>query len=228
MPVAEFPDPRLTDEEGLLALGGDLHPESLLLAYRQGIFPWPHEGMPLAWFSPPERAILESSRLRINRSLAKAARQSGLRFTIDQAFDRVIQACAESPRPGQEGTWITPAMLRAYRELSRRGHAHSVEAWNASGELVGGIYGVDPGGAFSAESMFYRQPSASKLALLHLMEHVAVRGLDWIDIQVMTPHLEALGARLVPREEFLGRLGSELGRGLKLFPTLGQDRDLGR
>ena len=217
MPFLEFLDPGLA-ESGLVALGGDLHPETLLKAYRQGIFPWPHPGLPLAWFSPPERAILERGRLRINKSLDKARRRSRLRFTIDQAFPQVIAACARMPRPGQDGTWITPPMLRAYRELHRLGHAHSVEAWNPdTGELVGGIYGVDPGGAFAAESMFYLEPYASKLALLHLIEHFFGRGLDWIDIQVMTPHMEALGAELISRKRFLARLAESLTHGLRLF-----------
>ena len=217
VPVLEFPDPRQTDEDGLLALGGDLHPETLLAAYRQGIFPWPHPGLPLAWFSPPERGIVELSKVRINKTLEKARRKTRLRFTIDQAFPKVIEACSKVPRPGQDGTWITRPMLRAYTELHRLGHAHSIEAWNPTGELVGGIYGVDPGGAFAAESMFYSEPYASKLALLHLLDHLRARGLEWIDIQVMTPHMEALGAELISRERFLDRLAESLSRRLRLF-----------
>lgn len=219
MPLSDFPDPGLADDDGLVALGADLRPETLLRAYRRGIFPWPHPDLPLAWFSPPERAILERARLRTNKSLARALKRSQFRFTIDQAFAQVIGACAKMPRPGQDGTWITRPMLRAYRELHRLGHAHSVEAWNAHGRLVGGIYGVDPGGAFAAESMFYIDPYASKLALLHLIDHLFAQGLDWIDIQVMTPHMEALGAHVIPRERFLARLTESLARGLRLFPA---------
>jgi leucyl/phenylalanyl-tRNA--protein transferase len=220
MAVLEFPDPRQTDDDGLLAVGGDLEPETLLLAYRQGIFPWPHPGLPMAWFSPPERAILEKAHLRINKTLEKTRRRSKLRFTFDEAFEQVITACSKVPRPGQDGTWITRPMLKAYVALHRLGHAHSVEAWNESGELVGGLYGVDPGGAFAAESMFFTESGASKLAILHLIEHLASRGLEWIDIQVMTPHMEALGARLVPRAEFLQRLTATLSHRVTLFPKV--------
>lgn len=221
MPVLEFPDPRQTDPDGLLALGGNLQPTTLLAAYRQGIFPWPHPGYPLAWFCPPERAILEFAKLRINKSLLKARRRSTLRFTIDADFPAVIEACAKAPRPDQGGTWITPALRRAYVELHRLGHAHSVEAWNEKDELVGGVYGVDPGGAFAAESMFHREDYASKLALLHLCDHLRARGLEWIDIQVMTPHMESLGAELISRERFLDRLAGSLSRPLRLFADPG-------
>ncbi|MGZ3689329.1 MAG: leucyl/phenylalanyl-tRNA--protein transferase [Bdellovibrionota bacterium] len=216
MAVKSFPDPRQTTEEGILALGGDLEPETLLLAYRQGIFPWPIEGYPLAWFCPPKRAVLELERLHIPRSLAKVAKKTPFRFTIDQAFDEVIAACAEASRPGQPGTWITPEMLDAYRVLHRLGRAHSVEAWEDQ-ELVGGIYGVDAGGAFAGESMFFRKPYASKLALLHLLEHLRARGLEWIDIQMLTPHMEALGAREISRDAFLRKLSQTQARGLTLF-----------
>ena len=221
MPVIECPDPRTATDEGILAVGGDLHPETLRLAYRQGIFPWPVEGLPLLWFSPPERAVLEFRDLHVPRSLARARRRARLHFSIDRAFAEVIGACAEMTRPGQDGTWITPQMRAAYVRLHRLGVAHSAEAWDA-GRLVGGVYGVDVDGAFAAESMFYRQPDASKLALLHLIEHLRDRGLDWIDIQVLTPHLARLGAKTISREEFLGRLLRTHARGLRLFPLQGE------
>ena len=216
MAVVSFPDPRGATPEGIVAVGGRPEPEFLIEAYRRGIFPWPVEGYPLLWFSPPERALLEFDRLHVPRSLARERRRTRLRFTVDRAFGRVIRACAATPRAHEEGTWITPAMVRGYDELHRLGRAHSVEAWD-EGELVGGVYGVDAGGAFAGESMFYLRPNASKLALLFLVEHLRARGLDWLDAQVLTPHLEALGARLVPREEFLDRLARALGRGLRLF-----------
>ncbi|HWS52493.1 MAG TPA: leucyl/phenylalanyl-tRNA--protein transferase [Pyrinomonadaceae bacterium] len=216
MAVVSFPDPRGATPEGIVAVGGRPEPEFLIEAYRRGIFPWPVEGYPLLWFSPPERALLEFDRLHVPRSLARERRRTRLRFTVDRAFGRVIRACAATPRAHEEGTWITPAMVRGYDELHRLGRAHSVEAWD-EGELVGGVYGVDAGGAFAGESMFYLRPNASKLALLFLVEHLRARGLDWFDAQVLTPHLEALGARLVPREEFLDRLARALGRGLRLF-----------
>lgn len=216
MPIAAFPDPRESTPEGIVALGGDLHTDSLLRAYRSGIFPWPHRGLPLLWFSPPERGVLEFKELHIPRSLAGARRKGTFRFTVDRAFREVIAACAGARRPGQGGTWITPEMLEAYCELHRLGHAHSVEAWKDE-RLVGGIYGVDAGGAFSGESMFYLEPNASKLALLRLIEHLASRGLGWMDIQMVTPHMKTLGGREIPRAEFLAKLARALSAGLKLF-----------
>jgi leucyl/phenylalanyl-tRNA--protein transferase len=174
------------------------------------------DGYPLLWFSPPERGLLFFEGLHVPRSLARARRRTRLTFTIDRAFERVIRACADVERAHEEGTWIKPWMIRGYCEFHRLGGAHSVEAWE-DGELVGGLYGVDAGGAFAGESMFHLRPNASKLALLFLIDQLRVRGLDWLDIQVMTPHMEALGARLIPREEFLQLLARTQRRGLKLF-----------
>jgi leucyl/phenylalanyl-tRNA--protein transferase len=216
VPVRRFPDPRSATGDGLVAVGGDLHPETLRLAYRQGIFPWPAPGLPLLWFSPPERGVLEFTDLRVPRRLAQIRRAGALRLTIDADFPAVIRGCAATPRPGQDGTWITPAIIAAYERLHRIGMAHSVEAWDGT-RLVGGIYGVDVDGAFAAESMFYRRPNASKLAFLHLAAHLASRGLDWLDIQVLTPHMARFGARAVPRERFLARLAATRARGLRLF-----------
>ena len=219
MPIVRFPDPSEATVDGVIAVGGDLHPDSLKLAYSQGIFPWPHEDYPLLWFCPDPRAILEFDRLHISKSLQRArrsARRDGWEFTIDHAFDDVMRQCAEVPRPGQDGTWITAEVFEGYRTLHYLGHAHSVEAWH-DGRLIGGIYGVDAGGAFAAESMFHLKANASKLALLHLVDHLTARGLEWMDIQVLTPHLESLGAREIPRSEYLKRLASCLECGLKLF-----------
>lgn len=204
------------EKDGLVAIGGRLDPRTVLSAYRQGIFPWPVPGLPMLWFSPHERAILEFERLHVPRSLRQARKRSSLRFTIDRAFSAVIRACAQVPRPNQEGTWITPEVIRTYTRLHEIGIAHSVEAWRNE-ELVGGLYGVDIDGAFAGESMFYRESNASKLALLFLIEHLSSRGLDWIDIQMMTPHMARLGARLISREEFLAKLAATRQRGLKLF-----------
>jgi leucyl/phenylalanyl-tRNA---protein transferase len=218
LPITRFPDPR-NASEGVVAVGGDLHPDSLRLAYRSGIFPWPHEDYPLLWFSPDPRAILDFADLHVPRSLAKARRRaldSGCRFTLDQAFAEVIELCGQVPRAGQSGTWITPEMKEAYVRLHRLGHAHSVELWRED-LLIGGIYGVDAGGAFAGESMFHVEPNASKLALLHLVEHLRERGLDWLDIQMLTPHMEALGAKEIPRDRFLERLKATLKQGRKLF-----------
>lgn len=218
MPILRFPDPQQSaDPDGIVAVGGDLDPDSLRLAYRQGIFPWPHDGLPLLWFCPPARAVLEFDRLHVGKRLARTRRNSPFAFTVDQAFDRVIAGCRRAVRPGQSGTWITPPMARAYGALHRAGDAHSVEAWD-EGSLVGGVYGVSAGGTFAGESMFHARPDASKLALLYLIDHLRARGLCWMDIQMMTPHLEALGATTLPRNEFLARLRTTQARGLELFP----------
>jgi leucyl/phenylalanyl-tRNA---protein transferase len=219
LPPVRFPDPRHASPEGIVAVGGDLEVETLVTAYRQGIFPWPVEGLPLLWFSPPERGVLEFAELHVSRSLARARRQTRLRLTLDRAFSAVVAACATTPRPGERGTWITAEIQQAYTRLHRVGIAHSVEAWDAD-ELVGGVYGVCVDGAFAAESMFHRQDNASKLALLHLVDHLAGAGLDWLDIQVLTPHLARLGAKAIDRELFLHKLRGTRARGLRPFDSI--------
>jgi leucyl/phenylalanyl-tRNA--protein transferase len=216
MPIKNFPDPRKAGPEGIVAFFGDLEPETLLTAYRQGIFPWPVEGLPLAWFCPEKRAILEFDRLHIPRSLQRQIRKKPFRISFDKAFEQVILACAVAARPGQQGTWITPAIIKAYVRFHRMGHAHSIEAWEGD-QLVGGLYGVDAGGAFAGESMFHLKPHASKLALLQLVDHLREKGAQWMDIQMLTPHMTALGAREIPRDEFLDLLASTLKRRLQLF-----------
>jgi len=215
MSLIQFPDPRDAYED-IIVIGGALTAENLLGAYRRGIFPWPIELWPLTWFCPEERAVLQFKDLHLPRSLQRIRKRAPFRFTIDQNFPAVIQHCAQVERKGETGTWITPQMLRAYCELHRLGHAHSVEAW-AGDQLVGGLYGVDAGGAFAGESMFYLRPYASKLALLHLIDHLRACGAEWLDVQVMTPHIAALGAKAIPRYEFLDRLAAARARGLRLF-----------
>jgi leucyl/phenylalanyl-tRNA--protein transferase len=202
--------------EDIVAVGGDLRPETLVRAYRHGVFPWPVEGLPLLWFCPAERAVLDFAALRVGRSLARARRRSTLRFTVDADFAGVIRACATAPRPGQDGSWITPAMIVAYERLHARGFAHSVEAWRGPA-LVGGVYGVAVDGAFSAESMFHAEPDASKLALLALVDRLRAGGVGWMDIQILTPHMERLGARTEPRAAYLARLARTRARGLRPF-----------
>jgi leucyl/phenylalanyl-tRNA--protein transferase len=219
MPVYEFPDPQQMEYgQDVVAWGGDLHPDTLRLAYGQGIFPWPHRGYPLLWFCPQERAILEFDRLHIPASLAKAKRKCTFTFTIDHAFADVITHCQKAKRPGQSGTWLTRAMQKAYNQLHQEGNAHSVEVWDGDA-LVGGLYGVDSGGLFSGESMFHIAPNASKFALLHLINHLQQRGATFIDIQQLTPHMEALGAFGISRTDFLSRSEQERKRGLTLFPS---------
>jgi leucyl/phenylalanyl-tRNA--protein transferase len=216
MGESRFPDPREATPDGIVAVGGRPEPALLEEAYARGIFPWPVDGYPLLWFSPAERGLLFFEELHVPRSLARERKRTRLRFTIDRAFERVIRACAGVERAHEKGTWIKPWMIRGYCEFHRSGGAHSVEAWEGE-ELVGGLYGVDAGGAFAGESMFHLRPNASKLALLFLIEHLQARGLDWLDVQVMTPHMTALGAKEIDRDEFLAKLAATQKRGLKLF-----------
>ncbi len=211
--------PHPTDPLGLVALDRELTADRLVSAYRRGIFPWPDASLPgaIPWVCPPRRAILEFAALHVPHNLQRARRAlAALRFTTDAAFSEVILGCAGAFRPGQNGTWITPAMIAAYTELHRRGFAHSVEGWDGD-QLVGGLYGVTAGGVFTGESMFYRVSEVSKLCVLHLVEHLAARGATWIDIQQLTPHFARLGAREIPREEFLARLAAEQRANRKLF-----------
>lgn len=200
-----FPPPHLADSDGLLAVGGDLSAERLLLAYSMGIFPWYEDGMPILWHSPNPRMVLRASELVVNRSLRKAMRKRPYDIRFDTAFDDVITGCAEIHRPGQGGTWITDEMREAYCDLHRLGFAHSVEAWRED-ELVGGLYGVSLGHAFFGESMFARADNASKIAFATLVEQLAAWDIELIDCQVHTDHLEGFGARQWPRDEFLTAL----------------------
>ena len=214
--LIDFPDPRSAGAPGIDGVGGGLDRGHHVGAYPGGVFSRAMGGGPRAWFCPRRRGILVFSEMHVPRSLAKARRRGEFRLTIDAAFRDVIEGCSELPRPGQRGTWITAEMIDAYDELHRRGHAHSVEAWIGD-ELAGGLYGVDAGGAFCGESMFFLAPNASKVALLHLVDHLEARGADWIDIQMLTPHMEALGARTETRDAFLRRLAATQARGLTLF-----------
>lgn len=217
-----FSDPEPGDDAGLVAFNVPLTVANLRAAYRRGIFPWPHEqGAPIPWVSPEPRAVLEFDRLRVPSSLTQARRNCGWTFTIDRDFPAVIAACASVPRRDQPGTWILPAMRKGYSALHRAGGAHSVEVWEGA-TLIGGLYGVDPGGVFVGESMFRLRPNASKLALLHLIDHLAARGARWIDIQQLTPHMEALGAHEIPRANYMQRLAEALDAGLVLFPAAAQ------
>ena len=204
-----FPPPELADEGGLLAVGGDLRPERLLLAYALGIFPWYSEGLPILWYSPDPRLVLESDKLVVSRSLRKVIRRGTYRVTFDTAFDQVIRACADAPRPGQSGTWITEDMVSAYCRLHELGFAHSAETWQ-DGQLVGGLYGVSLGAAFFGESMFARASDASKVAFVTMVEQLARWEIGLIDCQVHTEHLERFGAEEWPRERFLARLAEVL------------------
>lgn len=214
--VEAFPDPHDADENGILAVGGNLQPQTLLAAYSHGIFPWPIDELGLAWFSPDPRAVLDFKDLHVSKSLKKVMKRADYDVSIDRCFGRVIRECAAQERPGQDGTWITPNLERSYCAFHQQGYAHSLEIWRA-GDLVGGIYGVAVGGVFSAESMFHRLPNASKLAVVHLVEYLRGKNLSWIDIQVMTPHMRRFGAKHISRREFLTRLNKAKAQHFQLF-----------
>jgi leucyl/phenylalanyl-tRNA--protein transferase len=203
-----FPPPELA-EDGLLAVGGDLSPGRLLLAYSLGIFPWYEAGQPILWHSPDPRLVLNAHALHVPRSLERTLRRGSFRITFDAAFGSVVDACAAASRPGQHGTWITGEMRQAYGRLHRLGFAHSAEAWQGN-RLAGGLYGVSLGGAFFGESMFARAPDASKAAFVSLVRQLQRWGITLIDCQVATEHLERFGAREWPRETFLAALGTAL------------------
>lgn len=207
-----FPPVERADPDGLLAVGGDLSVERLLQAYESGIFPWYAEGYPILWWSPNPRYVLFPGRLKISASMARIVKSNRFTMTLDQDFVSVIDACRSVPRPGQEGTWITDEMVRAYVRLHEQGYAHSVETWH-QGKLAGGLYGVSLGGAFFGESMFTRESNASKAALIRLVEHLLASGCSLIDCQVRTKHLDSLGAEPVPRSRFLELLAEALKHG---------------
>jgi len=197
-----FPDPELAETSGLLAIGGDLHPRRIMLGYRQGIFPWYADDQPILWWSPDPRSVLIPSRLKVGRSLKKRLRQAPYEVRLDTAFADVIRACGSIIRPDQEGSWITPEMEESYNQLHEHGYAHSAEAW-LDGELVGGLYGVILGGIFFGESMFSRASDASKIAFVHLVRQLEVWGVELIDCQLQTDHLDRFGAEPMARCAFI-------------------------
>lgn len=206
-----FPDPEWANPQGVLAVGGDLRVERLLLAYHQGIFPWYEEGCPIVWWSPPRRCVLRPQEFHASRSLKRLIKQARFRITRDRAFRSVIRACAETRLTNGQGTWIIRDMIEAYCALHYTGFAHSVEAWDGP-RLAGGIYGVSLGGAFFGESMFARVSNASKVAFFSLARQLGEWGFSLLDCQLSNPHLHSLGAYEIPRAEFLVRLNHALSR----------------
>ena len=206
----EFPHPSSAAEEfdGLLAVGGNLDPTTLVAAYRQGIFPWYQDGDPILWWSPAQRCVLEPSEIHISNSLRQCLRRQNYQITINKAFDRVIEACA-APRDKDAGTWIVPSMIRAYNQLHQLGHAHSVEVW-IDKQLVGGIYGLVVGAIFCGESMFSQRTNGSKIAMAHLCHWLKDGGFTLLDCQIRNPHLMRMGAKEIAREAFLGELEAGL------------------
>ena len=212
-----FPRPDLADPSGLLAVGGDLSAERLVVAYASGIFPWYNDDTPILWYSPDPRSVLLPAELQVSRSLAKTMRRGPYEVRLDTAFRPVIEACARVPRPGQSSTWITADMVEAYCDLHERGVAHSAEAWK-DGELVGGLYGVSLGGAFFGESMFALAPDASKVAFVTLVRALRSWGIELVDCQVRTEHLARFGAEDWPRARFLSALREALRKETRFGP----------
>ena len=204
-----FPDVSEADKSGILAVGGDLSPERLMLAYRSGIFPWFDSDEPILWWSPQQRMVLFPDELVISKSMRSILRKEVFTVTFNKDFRAVISNCSQISRNGQQGTWISEEMIEAYVKLHHLGHAKSVEVWQ-NNELVGGLYGIDLGTVFCGESMFSKVSNTSKVAFITLVENLKIRKYKLIDCQVHNDHLESLGAREIPRAEFINILNSEL------------------
>lgn len=213
-----FPPPYLADEDGLLAVGGDLSCERLLLAYSMGIFPWYIESSPIFWWSPDPRLVLFPEELHVSRSLKQIIKKQIFTITTDKAFEEVIRNCATIKRRGSKGTWLTEEMINAYIDLHRLNYAHSYESWY-NGELVGGLYGVAIGGVFFGESMFTKMSNASKVAFVKTVESLNSWGFVIIDCQVQTKHLMSFGARLIPRKQFLKILDEAIKKRVEKWGT---------
>ena len=207
-----FPSPRLASPEGLVAVGGNLELATLQEAYQSGIFPWPQEGLPMLWFSPDPRGVIDMKEFHVPQSLKKfAKKKKDWEFTFNRAFAQVIHQCRIQRRPGQPGTWISPEMEEAYLKLFDQGHILTCECWH-QGNLIGGIYGVmtmtNAGDLlFSGESMFHLEANASKMCLWKLIEHLQAQGHQWVDIQMITDVTKSMGGKYITREEFLQRIG---------------------
>jgi leucyl/phenylalanyl-tRNA--protein transferase len=204
-----FPPSEAFREDGLVAIGGDLSPDRLLLAYERGIFPWSAPEDPLLWWSPDPRAVVRADRVKVSKSMRSVLNQNRFTLTLDRDFEGVIRGCADRP---DEGTWITPSFIDSYLELHTLGFAHSAEAWNDKGELAGGLYGVSLGNMFFGESMFSKESNASKAAFVGLSRMLVSWGFEWIDCQIMNPHLASLGAENIPRATFLQALEEAMKR----------------
>jgi leucyl/phenylalanyl-tRNA--protein transferase len=218
MAIVRFPDVSDADEDGLLAFGGDLDVESLVLAYSSGIFPWPYDEVTLAWFAPPERAVIFLDEFHVASRLVRRLKQHPFELKIDTNFREVMMKCAELKNRGtQAGTWITDGMVEAYSRLFAQGLCHSFEAYQ-DGVLVGGIYGVQLGAYFAAESSFFRVSNASKAAMCHLVDYLRASGITWFDCQVLTAFSQSFGAREIPRAEFMAMLNEALDTSALLSP----------
>ncbi|HWP07824.1 MAG TPA: leucyl/phenylalanyl-tRNA--protein transferase [Polyangiaceae bacterium] len=207
-----FPDPEESDAEGLVAVGGDLTPERLLYAYENGIFPWYAEGLPPMWWSPDPRAVVDPSSLHVSKSLARELKKTRFTVTFNRAFEDVMLECG---REREGGTWILPEMVDAYLRLHELGHARSVEVWLGA-RLVGGLYGVQRGALFAAESMFHRETNASKVALVAAVRTLFGAGIELFDVQFTTPHLVSMGVYDLPRPAYLARARAAAGKSVSL------------
>jgi leucyl/phenylalanyl-tRNA--protein transferase len=218
----------VSDVNDIVAVGLDLKPKTLLHAYSKGVFPWPSPGLPLLWYCPQRRAIIDFEKFHYSKRLKQYMQKANWTFSVDTAFEQVIDACCER---GDEGTWITDEMKEAYLEMNRLGHAHSIEVWNGD-QLVGGLYGMDTAGYFAGESMFHREDNASKAAILFAVALQKQVGREWMDIQVLTPHMEAFGAEEISRTQFLKKLNAatqamNFGSGVNPFGVEREKRTYG-
>ncbi len=211
-----FMNPQTALADGLIAVDDHLTVDYLFEAYSFGIFPWPQGGLPTLWFSPPERGVLDFERYHVAKSFKKFLAKNPFRLTINLAFEQVINECQKALRPGQSGTWITDKIVPAYVDFHRAGYAHSFEAWSGE-QLVGGLYGVYVGGVFCGESMFFKESNASKVCLYHAVSFLKDHNKTWMDVQMVTPYLDSVGARYITRQQFLKRLDSEKLNAMPIF-----------
>lgn len=200
-----FPPVSQANKEGFLAFGGDLSTERLLLAYRSGIFPWYNEDEPIIWWSPDPRCVLFTNKLRISKSMQQVIKKGTFRFSMNEAFAQVIKCCQQTKRKDDNGTWLNNEMIEAYNSLHQQGFAYSAECWLGD-ELVGGLYGIKLENVFCGESMFSLKSNASKFAFIHFVNYLKVEGIEVVDCQISNPHLESLGAEMIPRSQFLSYL----------------------
>ena len=200
-----FPPVSQANKEGFLAFGGDLSTERLLLAYRSGIFPWYNEDEPIIWWSPDPRCVLFTNKLRISKSMQQVIKKGTFRFSMNEAFAQVIKCCQQTKRKDDNGTWLNNEMIEAYNSLHQQGFAYSAECWLGD-ELVGGLYGIKLENVFCGESMFSLKSNASKFAFIHFVNYIKVEGIEVVDCQISNPHLDSLGAEMIPRSQFLSYL----------------------
>jgi leucyl/phenylalanyl-tRNA--protein transferase len=218
-----FPSPLYTLDAGIVAVSVTPTVENLLEAYSFGIFPWPHEGMPLLWFCPDQRGVLDFSEFHVSKKLRKELRKAAFTYSWDRNFSQVMRGCQQAARAGESGTWITDELIEAYERFHAAGYAHSVEVWQGA-DLVGGLYGVYVAGVFSAESMFFKVSPASKAAVVFCVEFLKGEGLEWMDVQMVSAVSKQFGAKYISKNDFLRRLEREKKKARAIFPAASQKR----